>query len=96
MGQCYCIGRKCKHLTHLVRSYPGKKVAINGPLYTACKAFPNGVPFEIRNGDDPHYDVRDDQEGDWTYKGGQKVIDWKDTKIVLLPEEKVTATKREV
>lgn len=92
----YCRREKCEHLTTLVRPYVGK-ISLTGPLYTACKAYPNGIPHDIRNGDDPHNEVRDDQEGEWTFSRAEKNrVDWKPPKIVLIPLEKLTATKREV
>ena len=95
MGISYCRREKCEHLTNLVRPYVGK-ISLDGPLYTACKAYPKGIPHEIREGDDPHHRVRDDQEGDWVYSRSEKDVDWKPPKIVLIPLEDLTATTREV
>lgn len=35
-----------------------------------CKAYPNGIPYEIANGSEPHDTVRDDQEGDFVFEKG--------------------------
>ena len=44
-----CSKRKCKHFTGVVQSDGTEATEL-----PACKAFPNGIPFEISYGDNPH------------------------------------------
>lgn len=58
-----CYLRKCKHY-----------IGVDQPDGTestervVCSAYPEGIPLDIAQGDDPHYDVRADQNNNIIYE----------------------------
>ncbi len=60
-----CIKRSCRHVLG-IKEFKGSPVP---KLY--CKAFPNGIPYEIANGNNRHYEPFSGQGNDVVYEKGE-------------------------
>lgn len=53
-----CFDRKCKHYTGVVQTRPGDESSERN----VCPAFPEGIPYDIAYGSNPHREVHPEQE----------------------------------
>ena len=58
-----CWTRKCKFYLGVIQPDGTEMTETN-----ACKAYPDGIPFDIAYGDDEHLKKRTDQTNNITYK----------------------------
>lgn len=60
-----CFTRGCKYFLGIIQPDGTEKSEVAN-----CKAFPEGIPFEISYGENPHSEVQPGQEGDYIFEEG--------------------------